>query len=70
MSDPALVDASAVRRRRIKLVNVESIDKFDNSPLAVLCSDEEFGIIEASLYQALHRTTANGPLRKEQQTEG
>ena len=46
-----------------RLVSVESTAKFDNRTLAVDCSDEEFGSIEASLNQELHRTTANEPLR-------
>ena len=50
------------------LVSVGSIDKFDNSTLAVDSSDEEFRSIEASLYQVLHRTTANEPLNIVQQT--
>ena len=29
--------------------SLESTDKFDNSALAVDCSDEEFGTLEASL---------------------
>ena len=33
------------------------------------CSDDEFRSIEASLYPVLHRTTANEPLRRVQQTE-
>ena len=52
------------------LVSVESIDKFDKNAIACDCSDEEFRSIEASLYQVLHRTTANEPLRIEQQTRG
>ena len=52
------------------LVSVESTDRLDNSTLAVDCSDEEFRSIEASLYQVLHRTTANEPLRKVQPTKG
>ena len=52
------------------LVSVESTDRFDNSTLAVDCSDEEFRTIEASLYQVLHRKTANEPLRIMQQTLG
>ena len=52
------------------LVSVESTDKFDNSTLAVDCSDEEFRSIVASFYQVLHRTAANAPLRKVQQTQG
>ena len=49
------------------LVSVESTDRFDNSTLAVDCPDEEFRSIGASLYQVLHRTTANEPLRMAQQ---
>ena len=66
----ALVDASVVRRRRTLLVSADTADKFDNSTLAVDCSNEEFRSIEASLYQLLHRTTANEPLRIVQQTRG
>ena len=51
------------------LTGVEKLDKFDNNTIAVDCSDEEFRLIEASLYQALHRTTADEPLRKVQQTK-
>ena len=42
-------------------MSVESSDKFENSTLAVDCSDEEFRTIGASLYQTLQRTTE--PLR-------
>ena len=49
---------------------VESIDRFDNNVIAFDCSDEEFRSIEASLYQVLHRTTSNEPLRIVQQTRG
>ena len=53
------------------LVSFESTDKFDNSTLAVACSGEESRIIEASLYQVLHRATAIEPLKKiVQQTKG
>ena len=52
------------------LFSVESTDKFDNSTLAVDYSEEEFSTIEASLYQVLHRTTANEPLRMVQQIQG
>ena len=48
----------------------QSTDRFDSSTLAFDCSNEEFRSIEASLYQVLHRTTANEPLRKVQQTTG
>ena len=46
--------------RETMLVSVESTDKFDNSTLSV--SSER--TIEASLYQLLHRTRANEPLRR------
>ena len=52
------------------LVSVESTDKFDSSTIAFVCSAEEFRSIEASLYQVLHRTTANEPLRIVQQIRG
>ena len=48
----------------------ESIEKFDNSATAFDCPDEKFRSIEASLYQVLHRTTSNEPLRIVQQTRG
>ena len=44
------------------LDSVESTDKFDNSTYSVDCS-------EASLYQALHRTTAHDPLRRVEQMQ-
>ena len=49
------------------LVSVESTD---SGSIAFDCSDEEFRLIEASLYQVLHKRTANEPLRKVQQTRG
>ena len=52
------------------LAKVESVDKFDNNVIAFDCSDEEFRSNEASLYQILHRTTSNEPLRIVQQTRG
>ena len=52
------------------LARVESVDRFDNNVIAFDCSDEEFRSIEASLYQVLHRTTSNEPLRTVQQTKG
>ena len=52
------------------LARVESIDKFDNNVIAFDCPDEEFRSFEASLYQVLHRTTSNEPLRIVQQTRG
>ena len=52
------------------LVSVESSDTYDDSTLSVDCSQEHFGINEGSLYQVLHRTTSNEPLRIVQQTKG
>ena len=52
------------------LARVENIDKFDNNAIAFDCPAEEFRSVEASLYQVLHRTTCNEPLRKVQQTRG
>ena len=49
---------------------VESIDRFDNNVIAIDCSDEEFRLIESALYQVLHRTTSNEPLKIVQQTKG
>ena len=51
-------------------VSIESTDKFDDNPLAVDCSDEEFRAIEASVYKVLHRTTASEALLTVQQTRG
>ena len=52
------------------LAMVERIDRFDNNVIAFDCSDEEFRSIESALYQVLHRTTSNEPLRIVQQTKG
>ena len=52
------------------LAIVECTDKFDNNVIAFDCSGEEFRSTEASLYQVLHRTTSNEPLRRAQQTRG
>ena len=52
------------------LARVESVDRFDNNVIAFDCPVEEFRSIEASLYQVLHRTTSNEPLRTVQQTKG
>ena len=49
---------------------VEGSDKLDNNAIAFDCSDDEFKSTEASLYQVLHRTTSNEPLRIVQQTTG
>ena len=45
------------------LISDESTNKFDSSTIAFDCSDEEFRSMKASLYQVLHTTTANEPLR-------
>ena len=52
------------------LAVVESIDRFDNNVIAFDCSDEDFRSIESALYQVLHMTTSNEPLRIVQQTKG
>ena len=52
------------------LVIGEGTDKLDNNAIAFGCSDDEFRSIEASLYQVLHRTKSNEPLRTVQQTRG
>ena len=49
---------------------VEGSLKLDINAIASDCSDDEFRSIEASLYQVLHRTTGNEPLRIVQQTRG
>ena len=51
-------------------VNVEKVDKLDTTTCAVDCTDGEFSRIEAALYQVLHRTTEDDPLRIVQQTQG
>ena len=52
------------------LVRVQRLFYFDNSTLAVDCSDEVFRTIEALLHQAWHITIVNEPLRVAQQTQG
>ena len=52
------------------LTSVEKLDQFDNSTIAVDCSEAKYRSIEASLYQVQHRTTANEPLSIVQQTKG
>ena len=49
---------------------VEGVDELDNTAIAFDCPAEEFRSIESSLYQVLHRTTSNEPLRIVQQTRG
>ena len=52
------------------LAMVKSIDRFDNNVIAFDCSDEELRSIDSALWQVLHRTTSNEPLRTVQQTNG
>ena len=52
------------------LVSVESSDKHDVSTLAIDFTKEEFRTVEVSLFQVLHSTTGNAPLRMVQQTQG
>ena len=52
------------------LTRVESVDKVDRETLAVDCTQAEFRTFETALYQVLHRTTANEPLKMVQQVEG
>ena len=52
------------------LTRVESVEKIDRATLAVDCTQAEFRTFETALYQVLHRTTANEPLKMVQQVEG
>ena len=55
------------------LAMVESVDKFDNNVIAFDYSTEEFRSIESALYQVLHKTTSNEPLKNSaanEMTEG
>ena len=52
------------------LVRVERVDKVDRSTLAVDCTEADFRTLETSLYQILHRTTTNEPLKMVQQVQG
>ena len=52
------------------LTRVENTEKIDRDTLAVDCTQEEFRTLETALYQVLHRTTANEPLKMVQQVEG
>ena len=52
------------------LAIVEGVEKLDHNAIAFDCPDEEFRSIDASLYQIVHRTTSNEPLRIVQQTRG
>ena len=70
MSDLHLWMQARSNEGEVILTSVERVDKFDSSTIAVDCPEAEFRLIEASLYQVLHRTTANEPLRIVQQTKG
>ena len=50
------------------LTTVESAEKIDRATLAV-CTQVEFRTFETALYQVLHMTTANEPLKMVQQVE-
>ena len=52
------------------LVRVESVDKVDRSTLAVDRAEAGFRTFDIALYQILHRTTTNEPLRMVQQVQG
>ena len=52
------------------LVSVEGVDKVDRSTLAVDCTEADFRTFETALYQILHRTTTNEPLRMVHQVQG
>ena len=50
-------------------MRVESVDKVERSTLAVECTEADFRTLETALYQMLHRTTTNEPLRMVQQVQ-
>ena len=52
------------------LVRVESVDKVERSTLAVDCTEPDFRTFETALYQVVHGTTTNEPLRMVQQVQG
>ena len=52
------------------LERVQGVDKVDRSTLAVDCTEGDFRMFETALYQILHRTTTNEPLRMVQQVQG
>ena len=52
------------------LVGGEGVDKFERSTLAVDCTEQDFRTFETALYQILHRTTTNVPLRMGRQLQG
>ena len=48
------------------LVRVESVEEVDRSTLAADCTEADFRTFGTALYQILHGTTANEPLRMDQ----
>ena len=52
------------------LVRVESVDKVERSTLAVNCTEADIRTFETALFQIMHRTTTNEPLRMVQQVQG
>ena len=52
------------------MTRVESVEKIDRDTLAVDCTQAEFRTFETALYQVLHRTAVNEPLKMVQQAEG
>ena len=50
-------------------MRVESVGKVERSTLAVECTEADFGTLETALYQVLHKTTTNEPLRMVQQVQ-
>ena len=52
------------------LVRVESVDRAERLTLAVDCTKADFRTFETALYQILHWTTTNEPLRMVQQVQG
>ena len=51
-------------------MGVESVDKVERSTLAVDCTEAGFRTRETALYQLLHKTTTNEPLRMVQRAQG
>ena len=51
-------------------MRVESVDKVERSALAADGTEADFRTFETALYQILHRTTTNEPLRMVQQVQG
>ena len=60
---PALVDASMVRSRRADACQGRASTSLTTTRLHSIARMRSSDSIEASLYQVLHRTTPNEPLR-------